>query len=63
MGIFRSRARKQRDKAEAKLLDEQRRQLRAQGTTAREQAAGDNPWRQPTLGGAIGAWQRNRRQG
>lgn len=58
-------------KEEAKLVKEQRKQLRAQGrqtgaqaqredTAAREQAAGDNPWRQPTLGGAIGAWQRNR---
>ena len=66
MGLIHSRASKKRAKAEAKLLDEQRRQLRGQGrrddTARREEAAGDNPLRQPTLGGAIGAWQRNRRQ-
>jgi hypothetical protein len=67
MGIIHSRASKKRAEAEAKLLKEQRKQLKAQGkrnsVAAREEAAGDNPLRQPTLGGAIGAWQRNRQQG
>ena len=67
MGLIHSRASKKRAKEEAKLLKEQRKQLKAQGRrgdiAAREEAAGDNPLRQPTLGGAIGAWQRNRRQG
>lgn len=66
MGLIHSRASKKRAKAEAKLLNEQRKQLRAQGKrddiAAREGTAGDNPLRQPTLGGAIGAWQRQRQQ-
>ena len=60
-------------KEQAKLVKEQRKQLSAQGGQARAQAqqenlaarteaAGDNPWRQPTLGGAIRTWQRNRDQ-
>jgi hypothetical protein len=67
MGLIHSRASKKRAKEEAKLLKEQRKQLRAQGKREdvgrREQAAGDNPLRQPTLGGAIQTWQNNRRQG
>lgn len=67
MGLIHSRASKKRAKAEAKLLNEQRKQLRAQGkrddTARREEAAGDNPLRQPTVGGAISAWQRRRQQG
>lgn len=63
MGIFRSRARKQRDKAEAAYLREQTRGARDQrqrdNLNRREEAAGDNPLRQPTLGGAIRAWRRN----
>jgi len=66
MGLIHSRASKKRAKEEAKLLKEQRKQLRAQGkrndVAAREEAAGDNPLRQPTLGGAIGAFQRQRQQ-
>jgi hypothetical protein len=67
MGLIHSRASKKRAKAEAKLLKEQRKQLKAQGkrenVAARQEAAGGNPLRQPTLGGAIGAFQRQRRQG
>jgi hypothetical protein len=66
MGLIHSRASKKRAKEEAKLLKEQRKQLKAQGkrdgATARQEAAGDNPLRQPTLGGAIGALQRQRQQ-
>lgn len=66
MGLIHSRASKKRDKAEAALLEEQRRQLKddrqeADREVARERA-GDNPWRQPTVGDAIAAWRRNRQQ-
>lgn len=67
MGLFRSRARKKRDRAEAAYLREQTRGLRDQrqqdSTARRAEAAGDNPWRQPTVGGAISAWRRGRQQG
>ena len=66
MGIFRSRARKQRDKAEARYYNEQARTVRDQrqqdNLARREEAAGDNPWRQPTVGGALRAWGRRRQQ-
>jgi len=66
MGIFRSRARKQRDRAEARYLDEQARAVRDQrqqdSRVRREEAAGDNPWRQPTVGGALRAWGRRRQR-
>jgi hypothetical protein len=66
MGLIHSRASKKRAQEEAKLLKEQRKQLKAQGkrdgVATRQEAAGDNPLRQPTLGGAIGTWQRNRQQ-
>jgi len=67
MGIFRSRARKQRDKAEAAYFRAQARvvndQRQQDSRARREEAAGDNPWRQPTVGGALRAWGRRRQQG
>jgi hypothetical protein len=68
MGLIHSRAGKKRDKAAAALLSEQAAQLQderqREERLRREEAAGDNPWRQPTLGGAIrkAAENRHRRQ-
>jgi hypothetical protein len=73
MGLIHSRASKKRDKAQAKLLNAQRKQLKAQGNrrpvqaqpanpAGQQGAVSDNPLRQPTLGGAISTWQRNRQQ-
>jgi hypothetical protein len=65
MGLIHSRASKKRDKAQAALLDEQRKALRQERKAAdrdrneqeaadRQEAAQDVPWwRQPTLGAAI----------
>lgn len=72
MGLIHSRASKKRDKAEADYFrqgaatERQNRradgaQHRADNLQQRTEAAGDNPWRQPTLGGAISAWRRRRR--
>lgn len=73
MGLFHSRAGKKRAKAEAELLREQAKLVRQERnavrgeqrnarTAQRAEAAGDNPLRQPTLGGAISTWRRNRQQ-
>jgi hypothetical protein len=59
MGIFHSRARKQRDREEAALLKKQRKQLTDQ---RRSDQAGDSALRQPTLGAAIRTARRNRSQ-
>ena len=58
MGLIHSRASKKRDKAQAALLDEQRKALRnerkEQEAADRQEAAQDLPWwRQPTIGAAI----------
>jgi hypothetical protein len=67
MGIFHSRSKKKRNEAEAAYFNEMTRQAKdarqREDTARREQAAGDNPWRQPTVGGAISTWRRNRQQG
>jgi hypothetical protein len=68
MGLIHSRASKKRDKAEAALLDEQRKALRRErkapnrdrnepeAADGREAAQDDTPWwRQPTIGAAIKA--------
>jgi hypothetical protein len=71
MGLIHSRASKKRATAEAKLLREQTKLVRQERNIARSEqrdarveqraaAAGDNPLRQPTLGGAISTWRRNR---
>ena len=62
MGLIHSRASKKRDKAEAKLLEEQRRQVKDERREAEREQAGDNPLRQPTVGDAIKTWRRNRQQ-
>lgn len=66
MGLIHSRAAKQRNRAEAAVLNEQARQLgnerRATEHDQRAAAAGDNPWRQPTVGDAIKTFRRNRQQ-
>jgi hypothetical protein len=53
MGLIHSRASKKRDKAQAKLLEEERRQLAAPRLeaerAARRERAGDNPLRQTTV--------------
>jgi len=55
MGLIHTRARKQRDRAEAELAKEEARQLRDARTA-------DQLWyRQPTLGGAIAARRLARR--
>lgn len=70
MGLIHSRASKKRDRAAAKLLDEQRREMkhdhRAAGAAARTERQQDRdeagrPWyRQPTLGLAIAAFRAGR---
>jgi hypothetical protein len=68
MGLIHSRASKKRAKAEAELLREQAKQVRAERQAQdravraeRAEAAADLPaWRQPTLGAAIAAARRNR---
>ena len=60
MGLIHSRASKKRDKAEAELLEEQRRQLKDERRAAEAERAGDSVWRQPTVGDAISAWRRKR---
>jgi hypothetical protein len=65
MGLIHSRASKKRDKAQAALLDEQRKALRherkEQEATDRQEAAQDLPWwRQPTVGGAIAKARQDR---
>lgn len=64
MGIIRSRASKQRDRAQRDLLQEQARQLRGERETAEHEQraadAGDNPWRQPTVRDALAAAKRRR---
>jgi len=57
MGLIHSRASKKRAKAEAKLADEQRKDIRkARHAAAKDErvaAAGDNPLLQPTMRGMI----------
>ncbi len=65
MGLIHSRAAKERTRAEAAVLREQARQMRAERVAAAEQAAAEsgttqNPWRQPTLGEALAVRRRNK---
>jgi hypothetical protein len=61
MGLIHSRASKKRDKAEARLLDEQRKELkhehqaeRAQERTAEMMAPHPDAWyKEPTIGGLL----------
>lgn len=61
MGLIHSRARKKRDRAEARYHQELTRQLREERTAQRAEDAGDSLLRQPTLGALLSAAARRRR--
>jgi hypothetical protein len=62
MGLIHSRASKKRAEAEAELLKEQAKQVRAERKAQERAGHPDLPaWRQPTLGAAIAAARRSRR--
>ena len=71
MGLIHSRASKKRDKAEAKLLEEQRKAVKRESrASAREnrqeklaqaEEPGRHPLRQPTVGAALREVQRRRK--
>jgi hypothetical protein len=61
MGLIHSRASKKRDKAEAKLLNTQRKQVKADAKSAETAPDPGKPvLLQPTVGAVISEWRRRR---